>query len=162
VTYQVVGAQLKIGSVDNNESTYSNVGAAHTASYNAGGYNTVDNLIYTLEGSPANLLRVASDSTLESNAVTGVTTPNAFVAGDVTPDGLSLIAFNATDKSVWSIDLLTVAGTQIGNLGSADVGDFAIVTDGGTTTAYGFDTATGNLVFLARPRIPSLSTTTPR
>ena len=147
VTYQVVGAQLKIGSVDNGELTYSNVGAAHTVSYNAGGYNTVDNFIYALEGSPANLLKVASDGTLESNPVTGVTTPNAFVAGDVSTDGQSLIAYNMADDKVWSIDLNTFAGTEIGNLGSADVGDFAIVTDGGTTTAYGFDTNSGELVF---------------
>ena len=147
VTYQVVGAQLKIGAVSNNALTYTNVGAAHTVSYNAGGYNTVDNFIYALEGSPANLLKVASDGTLESNAVTGVTGSTAFVAGDVSTDGQSLIAYNMTDDSVWSIDLDTFVGTEIGNLGSADVGDFAIVTDGGTTTAYGFDTNSGELVF---------------
>ncbi len=147
VTYQVVGAQLKIGAVDNGELTYTNVGSAHTVSYNAGGYNTVDNFIYALEGSPANLLKVASDGTVESNAVTGVTGSTSFVAGDVSTDGESLIAYNSIDDSVWSIDLDTFAGTGIGNLGSADIGDFAIVTDGGTTTAYGFDTVTGNLVF---------------
>ena len=146
VTYQVVGAQLKIGSVDNNELTYTNVGAAHTVSYNAGGYNTVDNFIYALAGTPANLLKVASDGTLESNAVTGVTAPHAFVAGDVSTDGQSLIAYNMNDDKVWSIDLDTFVGTEIGSLGSADIGDFAIVTDGGSTTAYGFDTVTGNLV----------------
>jgi hypothetical protein len=147
VTYQVVGAQLKIGAVDNGELTYTNVGSAHTVSYNAGGYNTVDNFIYALEGSPANLLKVASDGTVESNAVTGVTGSTGFVAGDVSTDGESLIAYNSLDDSVWSIDLDTFAGTEIGNLGSADVGDFAIVTDGGATTAYGIDTVTGNLVF---------------
>ena len=147
VTYQVVGAQLKIGAVDNGELTYTNVGSAHTVSYNAGGYNTVDNFIYALEGSPANLLKVASDGTVESNPVTGVTGSTGFVAGDVSTDGESLIAYNSLDDSVWSIDLDTFAGTEIGNLESADVGDFAIVTDGGATTAYGFDTVTGNLVF---------------
>jgi len=147
VTYQVVGAQLKIGAVDNGELTYTNVGSAHTVSYNAGGYNTVDNFIYALEGSPANLLKVASDGTVESNPVTGVTGSTSFVAGDVSTDGESLIAYNSLDDSVWSIDLDTFVGTGIGNLGSADVGDFAIVTDGGATTAYGIDTVTGNLVF---------------
>jgi hypothetical protein len=147
VTYQVVGAQLKIGAVDNGELTYTNVGSAHTSSYNAGGYNTVDNFIYALEGSPANLLKVASDGTVESNAVTGVTGSTGFVAGDVSTDGESLIAYNSIDDSVWNIDLDTFAGTEIGNLGSADVGDFAIVTDGGATTAYGIDTVTGNLQF---------------
>lgn len=150
VTYQVVGAQLKIGAVNNNELTYTNVGAAHTVSYNAGGYNTVDNFIYALEGSPANLLKIASDGTVESNAVTGVTTPTAFVAGDVSTDGQSLIAYNYNDDVVWSIDLDTFVGTEIGSLATAmppaDVGDFAIVTDGAVTTAYGFDTTTGYLI----------------
>jgi hypothetical protein len=119
--------------------------------YNAGGYNTVDNFIYALEGSPANLLKVASDGTVESNAVTGVTAPTQFVAGDVSADGQSLIAYDMSDDSVWSIDLDTFAGTEIGSLATAmppaDVGDFAIVTDGGATTAYGFDTTSGALVY---------------
>jgi hypothetical protein len=146
VTYQVVGAQLKIGAVDNGELTYTNVGSAHTSSYNAGGYNTVDNFIYAVS-SLREVLKIASDGTVEATGIAGIPSDAVFVAGDVTPDGLSLIAFNHTDNSVWSIDLLTVAGTQIGSLGSADVGDFAIVTDGGATTAYGIDTDTGNLVF---------------
>ena len=151
VTYQVVGAQLKIGSLNNNVLSYTDVGSAYSSSYNAGGYNTVDNFIYALAGSPANLLKVASDGTVESNAVTGVTTPHAFVAGDVSTDGQSLIAFNMNDDKVWSIDLDTFAGTEIGSLATAmppaDVGDFAIVTDGGATTAYGFDTTSGALVY---------------
>jgi hypothetical protein len=146
VTYQVVGAQLKIGAVDNGELTYTNVGSAHTSSYNAGGYNTVDNFIYAVS-SLREVLKIASDGTVEATGIAGIPSDAVFVAGDVTPDGLSLIAFNATDNSVWSIDLLTVAGTQIGSLGSADVGDFAIVTAGGATTAYGIDTDSGNLVF---------------
>jgi hypothetical protein len=150
VTYQVVGSQLKIGTVNTDASpatlTYENVGAAHTSSYNAGGYNTVDNFIYAVS-SLREVLKIASDGTVEATGIAGIPSDAVFVAGDVTPDGLSLIAFNATDNSVWSIDLLTVAGTQIGSLGSADVGDFAIVTDGVLTTAYGIDTDTGNLVF---------------
>jgi hypothetical protein len=150
VTYQVVGAQLKIGSVDSNVLSYTNVGSAYSSSYNAGGYNTVDNFIYALAGSPANLLKIASDGTVESNAVTGVTTPHNFVAGDVSTDGQSLIAFNYNDSLVWSIDLDTFIGTEIGSLTTAmppaNVGDFAIVTDGAETTAYGFDTTTGNLI----------------
>ena len=146
VTYQVVGAQLKIGAVSNGALTYTNVGAAHAQNYNAGGYNTVDDYIYAIS-SLREVLQISSDGTVVATGIAGIPSDASFVAGDVTPDGLSLIAFNATDKSVWSIDLLTVAGTQIGNLGSADVGDFAIVNDGGTTTAYGFDTATGNLQF---------------
>jgi hypothetical protein len=95
-------------------------------------------------------LKIASDGTVESNAVTGVTTPTGFVAGDVSTDGQSLIAFNNSDSLVWSIDLDTFIGTEIGSLTTAmppaNVGDFAIVTDGAETTAYGFDTTTGNLI----------------
>ena len=151
VTYQVVGNQLKIGTVNTDVSpatlTYTNVGDPHTVSYNAGGYNTVDNFIYALAGSPADLLKIASDGTVVTTAVAGLVTPTAFVAGDVSTDGLSLIASNFSDDSVWSINLDTAVGTQIGSLGASDIGDFAIVTDGGETTAYGFDTASGNLVY---------------
>ena len=150
VTYQVVGAQLKIGTVNTDVSpatlTYENVGAAHSSGYNAGGYNTADDYIYAIS-SLREVLKIASDGTLEATDIASIPSDASFIAGDVTPDGLSLIAVNFIDKSVWSIDLLTVAGTQIGSLGSADVGDFAIVTDGGVTTAYGIDTVTGNLVF---------------
>lgn len=150
VTYQVVGNQLKIGTVNTDASpatlTYENVGAAHTSGYNAGGYNTVDDYIYAIS-SLREVLKIASDGTVEATGIAGIPSDASFIAGDVTPDGLSLIAVNSIDKSVWSIDLLTVAGTQIGSLGSADTGDFAIVTDGGVTTAYGIDTLTGNLVF---------------
>lgn len=150
MTYQVVGAQLKIGTVNTDVSpatlTYTNVGDAHTVSYNAAGYNTVDNFIYALAGSPANLLVIASDGTVASSGVTGLVTPTNFLAGDVSPDGLSLIASNASDDSVWSINLDTAVGTSIGSLGIYDVGDFAIVADGDETTAYGFDTTSGNLV----------------
>jgi len=150
VTYQVVGNQLKIGTVNTDASpatlTYENVGAAHSSGYNAGGYNTVDDYIYAIS-SLREVLKIASDGTVEATGIAGIPSDASFIAGDVTPDGLSLIAVNSVDKSVWSIDLLTVAGTQIGSLGSADTGDFAIVTDGGVTTAYGIDTLTGNLVF---------------
>lgn len=150
VTYQVVGAQLKIGTVNTDVSpatlTYTNVGDPHTVSYNAGGYNTVDNFIYALAGSPANLLVIASDGSVASYGLTGLVTPTNFLAGDVSPDGLSLIASNASDDSVWSINIDTAVGTSIGSLGSFDVGDFAIVADGDETTAYGFDTMSGNLV----------------
>jgi len=150
VTYQVVGAQLKIGTVDTDVSpatlTYENVGAAHSSGYNAGGYSTVDNYIYAISGL-REVLKIASDGTVEATGIAGIPSDANFIAGDVTPDGLSLIAVNSIDKSVWSIDLLTVAGTQIGSLGSADTGDFAIVTDNGATIAYGIDTVTGNLVF---------------
>ena len=145
VTYQVVGAQLKIGSVSNGELTYTNVGAAHTASYNAGGYNTVDNFIYAIS-SLRELLTVASDGTVVATPITGIAVDANFLAGDVSTDGESLVAVNNTDSTVWSIDLVSALGTQIGSLSPVNVGDFAIVTDGGETTAYGFDTNSGNLV----------------
>jgi hypothetical protein len=155
VTYQVVGAQLKIGDVDKSKSppklTYTDVGSANSSSYNAGGYNTVDNFIYAVE-SGVHLLKIASDGSVErsSGTITGLDSSHFFAAGDVSADGESLITIDNTAKSVWSIDLDTAAATDIGTMNSAptsvDIGDFAIVQSGGSTTAYGFDTTTGALV----------------
>lgn len=155
VTYQSIGSQLKIGTVDTASSpaalTYADLGDVHTETFNAGGYNIVDNFIYALTATPVNLIKIASDGTYESvSSLSGADSSHAFLAGDVAPDGLSLIAVDFTDKSVWSIDLVTAVGTQIGSLTSApsavDVADIAIVTSGATTVAYGLDTATGALV----------------
>lgn len=155
VTYQSIGSQLKIGTVDTSSSpavlTYADLGGVHTEAFNAGGYNIVDNFIYALTATPVNLIKIASDGSYQSvGSLTGADSTHAFLAGDVAPDGLSLIAVDFNDKSVWSIDLDTAAGTQIGSLTSApssvDVADIAIVSSGGSTTAYGFDTATGALV----------------
>jgi hypothetical protein len=155
VTYQVVGSQLKIGEVDKSKSppklTYTDVGAANSSAYNAGGYNTVDNFIYAVE-SGAHLLKIASDGSVERSAgtITGLDSSHFFAAGDVSADGESLITIDNTAKSLWSVDLDTAAAIDIGTMNSAptsvDIGDFAIVQSGGSTTAYGFDTTTGALV----------------
>jgi hypothetical protein len=153
VTYQSIQTQLKIGTVDTSGSpamlTYANLGAAHSEVFNAGGYNTVDNFIYALTAAPTQLIKIASDGTYESvGTLTVADASHSYLAGDVSTDGLSLITVDYNDKSVWSIDLDTAVGTQIGTTEPSivDFGDFAIVTSGGTTTAYGFDTATGALV----------------
>lgn len=153
VTYQSIGTQLKIGTVDTSVSpavlTYADLGAVHSEGFNAGGYNTVDNFIYALTSAPTNLIKIASDGSYESvGSLSGADPSHNYLAGDVSTDGLSLIAVDYTDKSVWSIDLDTAVGTQIGTTepSTVDFGDIAIVTSGGSTTAYGFDTATGALV----------------
>ncbi len=154
ITYQSIQTQLKIGTVDTSASpavlTYANLGDVHAEGFNAGGYNTVDNFIYALTVAPVNLIKIASDGSYESvGSLSGADPSHNFLAGDVSTDGLSLITFDYTDadKSVWSIDLATAVGTQIGTLpANVDFGDLAIVTSGGTTTAYGFDTTTGALV----------------
>jgi hypothetical protein len=155
VTYQSIQTQLKIGTVDTAASpavlTYADLGAAHSEGFNAGGYNTVDNYIYALTAAPTNLIKIASDGSYQSvGSLSGADASHSYLAGDVSTDGLSLITVDYNDKSVWSVDLATATGTQIGTLTSApstvDFGDIAIVTSGGTTTAYGFDTVTGALV----------------
>jgi hypothetical protein len=153
VTYQVIANQLKIGTVDPSTSpaslTYTNVGAAYSESYNGGGYNVVDNYIYAMSAT-SQLLRIASDGSVETLSVPTGLPLHTFPAGDVTPDGQHLVVVDSTDKSVWSIDLINVSATNIGSLPSSpsqiDMGDFAIVTSATTVTAYGLDTTTGALV----------------
>jgi LPXTG-motif cell wall-anchored protein len=153
VTYQVIANQLKIGTVDPATSpatlTYTNVGPSYSESYNGGGYNVVDNYIYAMSASNQ-LLRVASDGSVEALGAPSGLSAGTYLAGDVTPDGQQLIVINVADKSVWSIDLAGVSATNIGSLPSSpaqiDMGDFAIVDSGSAVTAYGFDVATGALV----------------
>ena len=149
VTYQVVIDQLKIGTVDTTVSpatlSYTNVGAPNTSSYNGGGYNTVDNFIYAMSGLDE-LLKIDSDGLAEAHAVTGIETDANFVAGDISSDGQSLIAFDVVNTSMWSIDLDTFVGTNIGDVSTADVDDFAILSDAGGDIAYGIDRVTGGLV----------------
>ena len=153
VTYQVIGSQLKIGSVDLSTTpgtlTYTNVGATYSENYNGGGYNIVDNFIYAVSASNQ-LLRIASDGSVESLGVPTGLPSDGFLAGDVTPDGQRLVVVDIADKSVWSIDLTAVSAINIGSLPASpsqiDMGDFAIVDSGSAVTAYGLDVATGALV----------------
>jgi hypothetical protein len=157
VTYQTVGPQLKIGTVDTSDSpaslVYTNVGAAHANNLNAGGYNPVDNFIYAMKysgsGAPS-LVKIASDGSYDT--IGPLQSPGQeqnYVAGDVSPQG-DLIIIGTPNQTVWSVDVTTALPTSLGNLAAAsssvDVGDFAIVTTGGTSIAYGFDTTTGALV----------------
>ena len=159
--YQVVGNQLKLGTIDNtaNPSTisYSAVGSAYSENYSAAGFNLIDNYVYALSASEK-LLRIDSVGAVSEVKAPGASTavpsglpqsPLTFTAGDTLPDGSALIAI-ASDHSVWSINIDTVAATKIGVLPSTpsqiDLGDIAIIKSGSTTTAYGIDTTSGNLV----------------
>ena len=159
--YQVVGNQLKLGTIDNtaNPSTisYSAVGSAYSENYSAAGFNLIDNYVYALSASEK-LLRIDSVGAVSEVKAPGASTavpsglpqsPLTFTAGDTLPDGSALIAI-ASDHSVWSINIDTVVATKIGVLPSTpsqiDLGDIAIVKSGSTTTAYGIDTTSGNLV----------------
>jgi len=157
VTFQTVGPQLKIGTVDTTDSpaslVYTNVGAAHANNLNAAGYNPVDNFIYAMEwsgsGAP-DLVRIASDGTYDT--IGPLQSPGQqqnYPAGDVSPDG-HLIITGTPNQTIWSVDVTTAYPTALGNLAVASpavaLGDFAIVTTGGESIAYGFDSTTGALV----------------
>jgi len=159
--YQVVGNQLKLGTIDNTDNpskvTYSAIGSAYSENYSAAGFNVIDNYVYALSASEK-LLRIDSVGAVSEVKAPGASTavpsglpqtPLTFTAGDTLPDGSALIAI-ATDHSVWSINIDTVVATKIGVLPSTpsqiDLGDIAIIKSGTTTTAYGIDTASGNLV----------------
>jgi hypothetical protein len=61
-----------------------------------------------------------------------------------------LIITGTPNQTIWSVDVTTAYPTALGNLAVASpavsLGDFAIVTTGGVSIAYGFDTTTGSLV----------------
>lgn len=157
VTYQTVAAQLKIGTVDTSDTpaslVYTNVGAAHANNLNAGGYNPIDNFIYAMEwsgsGAP-DLVKIASDGTYDTiGPLQSPGQQQSYPAGDVSPDG-HLIIIGATTPTVWSVEVSTAYPTALGSLSgttpAVSLGDIAIVTTGGISIAYGFDTTTGALV----------------
>jgi hypothetical protein len=150
VTYQVVGNQLKIGAVESSTSpatlTYTNVGGRADENYNAAGYNTTDNFIYGIS-SGHELVQVAADGSIEFLGEVQGLTEGLYAAGDMMPDGENLMVFNSTDKSFWRVNLDLVQGFVVGETTSdLDMGDFAIVQEDSTITAYGFDTVTGGII----------------
>jgi len=158
--YTVVGGQLTLGSVNNqptpSQITYSNLGAAYSESYNAAGYNAIDNYVYAIGVTTQDLLRIAADGSVRDlgkpAAFSALAPGVGFKAGDVLPDGSALIAIT-DDHQVFSINVDTVVATKIGTIGNfgtttnqINLGDIAILKAGNTVTAYGLDTTSGNLV----------------
>jgi len=169
VTYQVVGNQLKIGTVDTSVSpavlAYSNVGAPYTTNYNAAGYNTVDNFVYAISSRPNHLLKVASDGSVDDlGAPTGLPA-DFFSAGDMLISGDALIVADSVNGEIWSVNIAGVSAEKIGQLPSSPVielGDFAIVSSAGESSAFGFDRSSGALVSFdptANPIVVTVNTT---
>ena len=170
--YTVVGGQLQVGSVDNGPTpshiTYSTLGTAYSESYSAAGYNSSDNYVYAIGSTTQHLLRVAADGSVtdlgKPVAFNSFAPGVSFKAGDVVPDGNSLIAITS-DQQVFSINVDTVVATKIGTLGffgsttnQINLGDIAILKSGQTVTAYGLDTTSGNLVSFD-PTVSSITVT---
>ena len=152
--YQVVNNQLKIGVVDTTTSparfSYTNIGGPNALPYNAAGFNPVDNFIYAMDIAD-HVLKIGRSGTVTTYGVpAGIDPSHLFPAGDVMPDGSSLIAMDYADRTIYSVslsDLNSPTATMIGSLPAGiDVGDLAILEHEGQTTAYGFDTKSGALV----------------
>ncbi|WP_051336280.1 DUF6923 family protein [Aquimarina latercula] len=94
--YQVISGSMK--AYDPITGSYSE--ALHSySSYNAGGYNAVDNFLYAIKKSDKHLLRIAKDMIIDLGAVApnGTTVFGGGYAADVDPDG-NLWVFQNNNK----------------------------------------------------------------
>lgn len=96
--YQVISGVLKIynpitGSYSDGLHTYS--------SYNAGGYNEIDNFLYAIKNSDKHLLRIGKDQVIDLGALTpsGTTSFGGGYAADVDKNGNLWIFQNGNKKS---------------------------------------------------------------
>ncbi|WP_282084983.1 DUF6923 family protein [Aquimarina algiphila] len=100
--YQVISGVMK--AYDPITGSYSD--ALHTySSYNAGGYNAVDNYLYAIKSSDKHLLRIAKDMVIDLGAVTpsGTTAFGGGYAADVDADGNLWVFQNNNKKSFHKI-----------------------------------------------------------
>jgi hypothetical protein len=137
--FQVLSGQLnKLNPVTG---VYTPIGSAYTDTYNAMGYDTLDNYLYAIDTGTGkgDLLRIASDG-----SVTNLGTPTGYpsglssVAGDF--DGSGDLIVQDTDKIYYSIDVATMSATQLNITGSVASVDDLVWINGymygltGTTT----------------------------
>ncbi|WP_298545058.1 DUF4114 domain-containing protein [uncultured Aquimarina sp.] len=97
--YQVISGVMK--AYDPVTGSYSE--ALHSySSYNAGGYNVVDNFLYAIKKSDKHLLRIGKDKVVDLGALTpdGTTAFGGGYAADVDPEG-SLWVFQNTNKKTF-------------------------------------------------------------
>ncbi|WP_108868894.1 DUF6923 family protein [Aquimarina aquimarini] len=97
--YQVISGVMK--AYDPITGSYSD-GLHSYSSYNAGGYNVVDNYLYAIKKSDKHLLRIAKDMVVDLGAVTpsGTVVFGGGYAADVDPDG-NLWVFQNTTKNTF-------------------------------------------------------------
>ncbi|WP_299434715.1 DUF4114 domain-containing protein [uncultured Aquimarina sp.] len=97
--YQVISGAMK--AYDPVTGSYSD--ALHTySSYNAGGYNVVDNYLYAIKSSDNHLLRIGKDMVVDLGAITpdGTSAFGGGYAADVDPEG-NLWVFQNTNKKTF-------------------------------------------------------------
>ncbi len=126
--YQVIAGGLN--RFDPSTSVYSPIGTAG-ASYNALGYNPIDNYLYGVEGTT--VIRVGADGSRET--VTGLTVPSSN-AGDVGDDGSYYLKINGT--SYRKVDLVNKTDTTLTVTGAGqNVSDIVYYRSGGNQYLVG-------------------------
>lgn len=120
--YQVIGGQLKV--LDPITGVYNNIGADAGFSYNAIGYNVLDNYIYGIAQSGAtgvtigDVIRISSDGTVFNlGAPTGGIPISGYVNGSMDTSG-NLYIITGT-STVYKINVSTLVSTQLTITGDA-------------------------------------------
>jgi hypothetical protein len=159
--FQVISGQLK--ELNPVTDAYTNIGPVYTTTYNAMGYNVLDNYLYAMgTGSAAtdegDLLRIASDGTVTNlGRPTGLPLAD-YVSGDMDNQGHLIVQGNV---STWySINVTTLTATAFtvtGSTGSGNdvvwIGGFLYFASG--QTLYTIDLSTDAETSVAVGTLPS-------
>ena len=122
--YQVISGQLK--ELNPVTGAYTNIGSTYSTTYNAMGYDVLDNYLYAMGtggSDQGDLLRIASDGAVSDlGRPSGLPVAN-YVSGDMDNQGHLLVQGNA---STWySIDVTTLTATAFTVTGSTGSGNDA-------------------------------------
>jgi hypothetical protein len=143
--YQVISGQLK--QLDPVTGTYTNIGAAQPT-YNAMGYDTLNNYLYALSTAGAasgDLLQIANDGSINNLGLPTNLPAGTYVAGDF--DNAGNLIIRSTAATWYSIDVATNVATVLTITGAADAGNDLVWINGSAyllngTTLYAVNLST--------------------
>jgi hypothetical protein len=157
--YQVISGQLK--ELNPVTDTYTDIGPTYSTTYNAMGYDVLDNYLYAMGTGTTNLghlLRIASDGTVTDLGLPAGLPAASYVSGDMDNQGHLLVQSSA---STWySINVTTVTATAFTVTGSTGSGNDAVWIGGSlyfasSQTLYAINLSTKTETSVAVTTLPS-------
>lgn len=128
-----------------NPFTYPTVGATASVNYNAIAINPLNGLMYGVQASSRNLLRINVDGTVTNlGAITGLPVAGAVFSGEIDDLGNYYVKINTNNNQLYKINLTTRAATLITLSSSNTIPDLGYSV--ATGLLYGVNSVGGQLV----------------